>query len=126
MIIPASLDMAPYLWVRDGDVVQQPTAETPGSQRRWAGGGGFWRKGAMAPDFDFYGVQPTIVESASAFLRSLPRGDAARPFFCYVPLAAPHTPWMPTEEYRGRSSAGWYGDFVHQVDAGLGEILQAL
>jgi arylsulfatase A len=126
LIIPASLDMDPYLWVRDGDVVEQPTATTPGSQRRWSGGGGFWRKGPMAPSFDFEGVQPTIVDAAVSFLRELPRGKAARPFFCYVPLAAPHTPWVPRDEYQGKSSAGWYGDFVHQVDAGVGRILQAL
>jgi arylsulfatase A-like enzyme len=33
---------------------------------------------------------------------------------------------MPTEEFRGKSSAGYYGDFVAQVDATLGRVVQAL
>ena len=33
---------------------------------------------------------------------------------------------MPTEEFRGKSKAGYYGDFVAQVDATVGRVLQAL
>ncbi len=33
---------------------------------------------------------------------------------------------MPTEAFRGKSAAGWYGDFVAQVDASVGRLLQAL
>src|SRR5262249_8837243 len=47
-------------------------------------------------------------------------------FFLYLALSAPHTPWMPTEEFRGKSGAGYYGDFVAQVDASVGRVLRAL
>jgi arylsulfatase A-like enzyme len=33
---------------------------------------------------------------------------------------------VPDEHYRGRSKAGLYGDFVTEMDAGLGEVLHAL
>ena len=33
---------------------------------------------------------------------------------------------MPTDEFRGKSGAGFYGDFVAQVDATLGKVLDAL
>ena len=28
--------------------------------------------------------------------------------------------------YQGRSQAGWYGDFVHQLDAAMGSLLAVL
>ena len=48
------------------------------------------------------------------------------PFFAYVPLAAPHTPIVPTNEWKGKSGLGNYGDFVMQTDAVVGQVMQAL
>ena len=122
-IIPASLDMDPYCWLEDGRLVEAPTDHTPASRRRWDGGGGFWRAGPVAPSFHFTGVLPTITEKSVDFVK---RQRADRPFFLYVPLTAPHTPWMPTDEFRGRTEIDWYGDFVAQVDASVGRIVQAV
>ncbi len=122
-IIPASLDMDPYCWLQDGRLVEAPTGHTPGSERRWSGGGGFWRAGAIAPSFDFYGVLPTVTAKSVEFIK---RQTTERPFFLYVPLTAPHTPWMPTKEFRGRTPVDWYGDFVAQVDWSVGQIIKAL
>jgi arylsulfatase A-like enzyme len=33
---------------------------------------------------------------------------------------------MPTKEYQGKSGAGWYGDFVMQTDAVVGQVMEAL
>lgn len=49
-----------------------------------------------------------------------------QPFFLYFPLTAPHTPIAPTAEFRGKSQAGLYGDFVEQVDWTVGEIMRAV
>jgi len=122
-IIPASLDMDPYCWLQNGRTVEAATAHTPGSKRRWDGGDGFWRAGPMSPSFDFYGVLPTVTAKAIEFVR---RQEAAKPFFLYVPLTAPHTPWMPTKEFRGKSQVDWYGDFVAQVDDAIGRIVRAI
>jgi len=122
-IIPASLDMDPYCWLENGRTVEPATAQTPGSKRRWDGGGGFWRAGPMAPSFDFYQVLPTVTTKAVDFVK---RQRADRPFFLYVPLTAPHTPWMPTDEFRGKTQVDWYGDFVAQVDWAVGQIVQAV
>jgi arylsulfatase A-like enzyme len=51
---------------------------------------------------------------------------AGRPFFLYVPLTSPHTPILPTPEWKGKSGLGDYGDFVQQTDAVVGRILEAL
>jgi arylsulfatase A-like enzyme len=124
-LIPASLDMAPYLWLVDDEAQQAPTEHTEGSRRRWDGGGGFWRAGPIAPGFDFYDAVPACTEQAVAFIENSAARDH-RPFFLYFPLPAPHTPWMPTPEFQGDTEVGWYGDFVAQTDWSVGRILAAL
>ncbi|MHC4117390.1 MAG: sulfatase-like hydrolase/transferase, partial [Planctomycetota bacterium] len=49
-----------------------------------------------------------------------------KPFFLYMPLTAPHTPIAPSPEFAGKSKAGAYGDFVHQVDHVVGRVTAAL
>lgn len=123
--IPASLDMPPYLYVVDRGV-EAPASETvAGSAHRRQDGGGFWRAGAIAPGFEFDGVLPRVVDESLEWLRKgSERGDA--PFFLYLPLTAPHTPWVPTADLHGASEAGWYGDFVAQVDFEIGRVLDEL
>ena len=122
-IIPASLDMDPYCWLENGRLVEAPTGHTPGSERRWSGGGGYWRAGAIAPSFDFYQVLPTIATKSVDFIK---RQTPDRPFFLYAALTAPHTPWMPTPEFRGKTKVDWYGDFVTEVDWAMGQIVKAV
>jgi arylsulfatase A-like enzyme len=44
-----------------------------------------------------------------------------------MPLPAPHTPILPTEEFKGKSGLdNIYGDFVIMVDAMVGRIMSAL
>jgi len=124
-IIPASLDMAPYLFLRDGVPVALPTGHVDRSEPRREGGGGFWREGAIAPGFTFGGVLPRFTEEAVGFIERAAR-EPETPFFLYFPLNAPHTPWMPLDEFRGKSGAGYYGDFVAQVDSTVGNVLDAL
>jgi arylsulfatase A len=122
-IIPASLDMDPYCWLENGRTVEPATAHTPGSKRRWDGGGGFWRAGPISPSFDFYQVLPTVVTKSMDFIK---RQTVDRPFFFYAAFTAPHTPWMPTNEFRGKTKVDWYGDFVTEVDWAMGQIIKAV
>jgi arylsulfatase A len=39
---------------------------------------------------------------------------------------SPHAPIIPNQEFRGKSDAGAYGDFVYQTDWSIGQILEAL
>ena len=122
--IPSSLDIPPYAWIVN-DTLEAPLTER--AERKHVppfGGEGFIRAGDMSSGFDFQDVLPRIGREAAAFIDEHADDDA--PFFLYVPLSAPHTPWLPTEPYLGSSSAGPYGDFVTEVDATLGVILKAL
>jgi arylsulfatase A-like enzyme len=121
--IPASLDMPPYVFIENEGVTEAPTATIADSAMRRKGGGGFWRGGAIAPHFKHIDVLPKITERAVEVVR---KQSADKPFFFYLALTAPHTPWMPTEPFRDKSKAGYYGDFVAQVDASVGRVLKAL
>ncbi|MFG0319227.1 MAG: sulfatase-like hydrolase/transferase [Planctomycetota bacterium JB042] len=125
LLLPATLDIPPYMYVRDGVPEALPTEWTEGSRRRWDGGGGFWRSGAMAPGFDFVDCQLRFGREAVRFVEG--RADAPdEPWFLYFPLTAPHTPWVPAERFVGASEAGWYGDFVAEIDWVVGTLLEAL
>jgi arylsulfatase A len=120
--IPASLDMAPYLYFENDHVVEQPTSTTPGSKQPR---GVFWRPGPIAPGFKLEQVLPTITSKAVGLIHDH-MGKGRDPMFLYCALPAPHTPWLPLPEYRGRSKAGDYGDYVAEVDAMLGRIADAV
>lgn len=123
--IPASLDMAPYLYFENEQVVQAATEQVERSKRARAGGKGAWRPGAIAPDFKHIEVLPTLATKAETYIAE--RGqNPQQPFFLYMPLPSPHTPWVPTEEFRGKSKAGIYGDFVYQTDDVVGRVMAAL
>jgi arylsulfatase A-like enzyme len=120
--IPASLDMDPYLYFENDKVVEQPTAHTGGST---SPRGVFWRPGPIAPHMKLEEVLPAVTGKAVSMIRER-AGKPDQPFFLYVALTGPHTPWLPLPKYRGRSRAGDYGDFVTEVDEMLGRLMQAL
>ncbi len=49
-----------------------------------------------------------------------------RPFFLYLPHVMPHVPIFASPRFRGKSAGGLYGDVVEELDASVGEILEAL
>jgi arylsulfatase A-like enzyme len=118
--IPASLDMPPYLFFENDRALAQPTAHVDGMREHR---GVFWREGAIAPGFRHIDVLPAITRKAVDYLGAL---KAGQPFFLYFALTAPHTPWLPTAEFRGKAAAGEYGDFVAMVDDAVGQVLRAI
>ena len=115
-----SLDLAPYVWIENDMPTRIPTKETEdkGSQS-------WWRKGPTSDDFSHEQVLPDITKKTVNFINENANGD--KPFFIYMPLSAPHTPMLPTEDFRGKSGLGNpYGDFVLMVDWVVGEVKHAL
>lgn len=49
-----------------------------------------------------------------------------RPFFLYLAHTMPHIPLHASEEFRGSSKRGLYGDVIQEIDWSVGEILEAL
>ncbi|MFQ5735188.1 MAG: sulfatase-like hydrolase/transferase, partial [Planctomycetaceae bacterium] len=112
--------------IRNDRVVATPTKTIKGGKQVRRGGKGFWRGGGIAPGFRHDEVLPTITDKAVAFIERHAVNHGDKPFFLYLPLSAPHTPWLPLKRFRGQSKAGAYGDFVTQVDDTVGRVLAAL
>ena len=52
--------------------------------------------------------------------------NASRPFFLYLAHSMPHVPLFVGSRFAGRSRQGLYGDVIEEIDASVGEVLQAL
>ena len=123
-IIPASLDIPPYVYL-ENEVYTSPVSErTTGSNLDGDYDEDFWRPGPMAEGFEFYEVLPKFIDKAKNYLTDIK--EKKTPFFLYLPLAAPHTPWVPKPDYNGSSEAGQYGDFVNMIDDYIGQLLNHL
>ncbi|HAX93932.1 MAG TPA: arylsulfatase, partial [Bacteroidales bacterium] len=48
------------------------------------------------------------------------------PFFIYLAHSMPHIPLFRSEEFKGRSAAGIYGDVIEEIDWSVGRILETL
>lgn len=108
--ISASLDMPPFAFIENDRYTEAPTAI-----KQWL------RRGPAAPDFEAIQVLPTLTRKAVDFI-----GKTKTPFFLYLALNSPHTPILPTDEWKGKSGLGTYGDFVMETDWALGEVMSAL
>lgn len=123
-IIPASLDMEPYCFVRNGQVLGLPMQPYAGEPALTEGRhiNRFHRGGVIAQDFTIENTLPTFVNEAEGFIQK----NKDKPFFLYLPLNSPHTPWVPVAPFKGSSQVGLYGDFVAQTDAAVGRLVALL
>lgn len=125
----ASLDIPPYFYIDQRTATAPPStmveaSDSVGTEENWNHiQGAFWRAGGIGSDFKHLEVTPRFCEEACAVIEN---HDGEKPLFLYLALPSPHTPWVPTEEYLGKSGAGMYGDFVMQVDAVVGQVIASL
>lgn len=115
-ILPGSLDMFPYVFIKNGVFQGEVTA-----QKGWSA---FNRVGPAAEDFEDTEVLDTFSTQAEQFLAD--SQNESQPFFLFLALTAPHTPISPSREFEGTSGIGLYGDFVHETDHCVGRVLAAL
>lgn len=118
-ILPGSLDMYPYAFVRNNEWVGRVTA-----QKGWSA---FNRVGPAAEDFEDTKVLDTFATEAERFIKSnAAAAKAGKPLFLYVALTAPHTPLSPSAAFENKSRIGLYGDFVMETDHCIGRVMAAL
>lgn len=144
-IHPASLDIPPYVFLRnqqviDPDVVLTTSvypAKKDGTIYSWDKKhtdsfavywekGVWWRQGEMSKSFRVENCQSNILNEGIAYIERQAKENPAKPFFLYMPLTGPHTPWMPGEKFKGKSDIGLYGDFVMEIDDIVAQIKETL
>lgn len=121
--ISASLNMPPFCYLENERVVHLPTLK---QERLRDANFLATDEGLRSPDFTNFGVMPRFAGEAVAFLEARAADGTKEPFFLYAPLTSPHLPVVTNQEYRGRSGAGDYGDFVVETDAFVGAVLETL
>lgn len=122
-IIPASLDIAPYVYLENA-YVTNPEMHFSDGWKSDEARGMWYRKGDVASDFDHQTCLQQLTKKSIEYIYGAK--DKGDPFFLFFPLTAPHTPWMPSADFKGKSGAGVYGDFVCMVDDVVKQIYEAL
>lgn len=134
--IPHSLDIQPYLYIENDQVVQSPTGTTVSGWEATSGmydhsgltkiQGAFWRAGNIAPGFKHAEVLGTFTSKAVSVIREHGKTNPNDPLFLYLAYAGPHTPWLPSDSFKGKSGAGLYGDFLMEIDHEIGKVIRSL
>ncbi|MEH1006441.1 arylsulfatase [Winogradskyella sp. ECml5-4] len=120
-----TINFPPYTWIENDKVTEAPTLTLQHPKEDFALEGNWeLRPGPAVKDWDFYKILPTVTRKAVTFIKN--QEQAKEPFFLYMAFPSPHAPIIPNEEFRGKSNAGPYGDFVFQTDDAVGQILEAL
>jgi arylsulfatase A len=106
----------PYCFVEDDHTVGLPNKQMEGAD--------FNMPGATIPGWKLENILPELTRHAVQWVED--KAKTKRPFFLYFALTSPHYPVVPTSEFDGTSKAGRFGDFVHQTDWTVGQVLDAL
>ena len=88
--------------------------------------GGYRKEGQASAIWKFETCLPRIIAKSDKWLAKHAADENGKPFFLYHAIPAPHAPWTPAAEFKGKSQAGPYGDYVMTVDAMVGQIVASL
>lgn len=69
-------------------------------------------------------ILPALERKMGEYIKKAGKEDA--PFFLYLSLTSPHTPIVPTAEFKDHSGLNLYADFVMQTDALVGQVMKVL
>lgn len=70
--------------------------------------------------------QTTITKRYTADAVRIISENKKKPFFLYLAYSLPHVPLFASQDFRGKSKRGLYGDVVEEIDWSVGEILKTL
>lgn len=72
--------------------------------------------------FNDYQVGTTFAKKSVEWIES----HKDKPFFLYLATTNIHHPFTPAKRFQGTSQCGLYGDFIHELDWIVGEVLTTL
>lgn len=117
--IPSSLDIAPYVYVENNKTTTIPNHVIEPQK-----GLKLMHGGIAGADFDPQYCLSNIIDKSIRYIDE--QKDCKKPFFLYLPITAPHTPILPLDKYKGKTSIGDYGDFVVMIDDMVQQIVETL
>ncbi|MDF1863079.1 MAG: arylsulfatase, partial [Verrucomicrobiales bacterium] len=115
-----------YLYIDNGMVPipaslrhKRDTLPNPGGKWRWDNDEG-WK----APGYQFVNADRLFLEKTKNFITGHQKANPGQPFFAVLSTQICHAPVLPAPESEGKSQAGPRGDFVHELDVLVGQVLE--
>ena len=122
--ILSSLDMPPYLYLRNDRAIEVPTVDRGFPHNEY---NDYQRVGAAAEDFDPGTCLADFAAESRKVIKTQSADESGNPFFLYLALNSPHTPITPGKAFKGKyPQYSWYADFVAETDWVVGEVLAQL
>lgn len=133
--VPVVNSSSPYVYVENQSVVGYdaadpliPNSKTPTPTGQFPVEASRKSKnlyGGAARAHNIYDDEKTgtlLAEKAVEFITD----NKERPFFLYLATTNIHHPFTPDPRFKGTSQCGLYGDFIHELDWIVGEVMQRL
>ncbi|MEO0414295.1 MAG: arylsulfatase [Verrucomicrobiota bacterium] len=122
--ILSSLDMPPYLYLRDDRALEIPTVNQSYPHNEY---NGYFRVGAGSENFQASQCLTDFAGESRKYIKERSADNSGKPFFLYLALNSPHTPVVPGDKFKGKyPQYSWYADFVAETDWVVGEVLAQL
>jgi arylsulfatase A-like enzyme len=122
--ILSSLDMAPYVYLRNDRSVAVPTVNKGFPHNEY---NKYQRIGAAAEDFEASHCLADWTTESRAYIARRAKDPSRKPFFLYLALTSPHTPIVPGQAFKGRyPQYSWYADFMAETDWVVAQVLEQL
>ena len=115
-----------YAFIENDRVPVPPTGVIEKSELPNHPYAGDCRPGLIAPDFAMEEVDLVFLKKSLEFLEQHVRQSPGKPFFLFHSAQAVHLPSFAAPQFKGKSGAGPHGDFIHQLDWIVGELLSSL
>ena len=81
-------------------------------------------QGPAHDEWKFVEMMPVMAKRACDFITRAAENN--QPFLLYLALPAPHQPWAVEKQWHGKSGLGNYADWVMQLDATVGQVIDTL
>ena len=84
------------------------------------------RDGMIAPGYDLEKLDQIFLQRSLQFLDEHAKNQPEKPFFLFHSMNAVHLPSFASKQFQGSTKAGPHGDFIHELDNIVGELMKAL
>jgi len=76
----------------------------------------------IGPKTDMATLTKRYTDEAIGFIQK----HKDRPFFVYIPHTMPHTKLDASEQFKGKSKRGLYGDVIEEIDFNVGRVIDSI
>jgi arylsulfatase A-like enzyme len=84
------------------------------------------RAGMIAPDFNLEELDMVFLQKSRQFLDEHAKSHPEKPLFLLHSMNAVHLPSFASKQFQGSTKAGPHGDFIHELDYIVGELMKTL